>query len=71
VGNYYKTVLKGRLGIYDETHPDNSSFQVNIAPQEDPQPNAATGLLFSHPLSGAAELSARLVYLMGHHGGLG
>jgi hypothetical protein len=35
-GSCYKTVLKGQLEIYDETHRDRPSFQVNIAPQEDP-----------------------------------
>ncbi len=35
VGNTYKTVLKGRLEIYDERHPDSPSFIRDIAPQED------------------------------------
>ncbi|HEY7422668.1 MAG TPA: hypothetical protein VH682_00275 [Gemmataceae bacterium] len=36
VGDIYKTVLKGRLEIYDETNRNSPGFIKDIAPQEDP-----------------------------------
>jgi hypothetical protein len=35
-GDCYKTILKGRLEIYDETHRDTPGFITDIAPKEDP-----------------------------------